>query len=134
MDLGVVQTPELGSLGFGVSAVAVGTKGEHAFFCSVSFFVAPGNAKHNVKNLGIQHLFECLGFHDIGVVVAAVGEWTDTCCQAFWIGVHQQLHAAMGHHAVAVDVHSLELPAGVYVQQGKKAAVPGRRPCASGAA
>lgn len=54
------------------------------------------------------------------MVIAAVGEWAHPGSQTLGVGVGDQAHAAFCHHAGAVGIHVLELPARVDVQQGKR--------------
>ena len=56
------------------------------------------------------------------------------CACASGLLVDQQLHAALGRHAVAELVHRLELPGRVDVQQRERRRRRDRTPCAPGAA
>lgn len=90
---------------------------ENTLFGARLFFIAARTTEHGVELMLVQGLSQRLGFHHVGVNVAAVAKRSDVLFDAFGVGVGDQLELMLCGHFVAKRDHFFELPGGVDVHQ-----------------
>src|SRR5471030_2823057 len=120
VDVAVVDVPQLGALVLRIPAVLVVAEGVHTLFGAGLLFVTAGATKGSVEAVLVQSLLEALGFHDVSVLGAAVGERVDALRHAIGVYVHQQVQAQLFNHAVAKAVHFLEFPLRIDMHHRKR--------------
>ncbi len=120
-DLAVVDIPQLGALVFGIPRMVFVAEGVDTFFGTRLFFVATGTAKCGIELVLVERLLERVGLHDVGMDVAAVGEWSDALLHAFFVDVDNQIPAKLvANEILAERDHLLKLPSRVDVHQRER--------------
>ncbi|MNJ75131.1 hypothetical protein D3C77_721710 [compost metagenome] len=82
--------------------------------------VAAGTTEGGVKTVLVQRLLEAFGFHDIGVLGAAVDKRVNPHRHPFRVFVDQQLETVLFGGTIAELVHFVEFPAGIHMQQWER--------------
>lgn len=77
----------------------------HALFGAGLLFIATGAAERCVETMLVEGLFQAFGFHDVGVLGAAVGERVDVLRHAIGVDMGDEVRAQFFDHLVAELVH-----------------------------
>ena len=112
--------PQLRTLVFRVPAVEAVAEGVNALFGAGFLLITARAAECGVKAVFVQRLLQPFGFHDIGMLGAAVDERVNAHRHPFRIFMHQQLAAIGFGGTVAELIHLTEFPAGIDVQQRER--------------
>lgn len=120
VDLAVVDIPKFGALIFGIPAVIFVTEGVDPFLGARLFLITPSTTEGGIELVVIECLLESLGFHDIGVFFAAMGEWADALFDALLVDVNDEVEAEFLGHLVAKGDHFAEFPGGIDMEEGER--------------
>ena len=95
-------------------------EGVNTLFGAGFLFIATRAAERGIEAVFVQRLLETFGFHDIGMLGAAVNERVNPHRHPFRVFMHQQL-AAVGFSGTVTElIHFAEFPAGIDVQQRER--------------
>ena len=95
-------------------------KAEYSFLGAGFLFVAAGSTKGCIELVFVERLLERLGLHNVGVLLAAVGEGAYSRRYALCVGVDEKFEAKVFNMAITKFDHLFEFPGGVNVQQRKR--------------
>src|SRR5690606_36782338 len=93
--------PQFRALVFWNPPVVFSAEGIHALFRTRFFFIATRSTEGCIKTIFVKRLLKPLGFHDIGVLGAAVNKWTDVHVHTFLIDVDDQIPPQLFHPLIA---------------------------------
>src|SRR6185503_10759381 len=113
----VVDTPQFGTLLFGIPAMLSRPDGEHALLGSRLFLVSTGTTECRIETVLVERLLERLRLHDIGVNVRPVCEGSDACVDSVLVDVDEEIQAVATSGLIAKGDHLAELPRGVDVKK-----------------
>ncbi len=118
VDPAVVEVPELRPLVLRVPAVVPVAEGVDALLGARLLLVAAGPAERGVELVLREGLEQALGLHDVGVLLAPVGDGPDSPADAVLINIDQELPAELLPDVVLPEFdHLPEFPGGVHVQE-----------------
>ncbi len=112
--------PQLRTLVFRVPAVEAVAERVDTLFGAGFLFVPARPAEGGIKTVFVQRLLQPFGFHDVGMLGAAVHERVNAHRHPFRVFMHQQLAAVGFGGTVAEFVHLTEFPASIHMQQRER--------------